>query len=297
MRFTAHALTSTPLPLVPARSDRAWMDSTRERFAYRCTPLTLANSSGWEILSPLRFSVRWNGGRSQDAIKFDPLESDPALLKCVFSHFGDGIITFQTNYLFQTEPDWGTLVRGAPNWPKDGIVALEGFVETDWLPFSFTVNWMFTRPCNVIFEKGEPIAFVAPVQRTVLETIEPEIVPIQSNPKLLEEFTVWSKSREQFCQRLAKGDVQTVKQGWQKYYMRGQMPNGELAPESHRVRRRLAEPRNAIDLGSHPESPTLHEDGVACPHGHASLSSLERADVEETTHLIISVQQRDPSTG
>ena len=30
--------------------------------------------------------------------------------------------------------------------PKDGISALSGVIETDWLLYNFTVNWIFTRP-------------------------------------------------------------------------------------------------------------------------------------------------------
>ena len=33
---------------------------------------------------------------------------------------------------------------------------LVGLIETDWLPFPFTMNWVFTRPGRVRLEKGEP---------------------------------------------------------------------------------------------------------------------------------------------
>ena len=38
------------------------------------------------------------------------------------------------------------MVQGPINRPKDGIAALPGIIETDWSPYSFTMNWMFTRP-------------------------------------------------------------------------------------------------------------------------------------------------------
>ena len=36
--------------LVPARSNRDWMDAFTDRHPYRCLPLTMANSTGWELL-------------------------------------------------------------------------------------------------------------------------------------------------------------------------------------------------------------------------------------------------------
>ena len=38
--------------IVPGRPQRAWMDAFHDRHAYRCLPLTMANTTGWEILSP-----------------------------------------------------------------------------------------------------------------------------------------------------------------------------------------------------------------------------------------------------
>ena len=62
------------------------------------------------------------------------------------SHFSHGIITFHPGYLFRTPEGWSMWAGGAPNHVKDGIQPLAGLVETDWLPFPFTMNWVFTRP-------------------------------------------------------------------------------------------------------------------------------------------------------
>ena len=44
--------------VVPAAPRREWMDATTESFAYRCLPLAIANSHGWEMLSPCGFAAR-----------------------------------------------------------------------------------------------------------------------------------------------------------------------------------------------------------------------------------------------
>ncbi|NDG04180.1 MAG: hypothetical protein EB121_02330 [Alphaproteobacteria bacterium] len=47
------------------------------------------------------------------------------------------------------------LARGAPNSAKHGIAPLDGLIETDWLPFGFTMNWRFTAPGQVTFERDD----------------------------------------------------------------------------------------------------------------------------------------------
>ena len=64
------------------------------------------------------------------------------------------------------------MVQGPINRPKDGIAALSGIIETDWSPYSFTMNWMFTRPGTPVrFEKGEPYCHIFPVSCGALERL------------------------------------------------------------------------------------------------------------------------------
>ena len=68
------------------------------------------------------------------------------------------------------------MAQGPINRPKDGIAALSGIIETDWAPYTFTMNWIFTQPeVDVHFEKGEPFCHIFPVQRGLLASVEPEI--------------------------------------------------------------------------------------------------------------------------
>jgi len=54
--------------LVPGRPQRGWMDAFHDRHAYRCLPLTMANTTGWELLCPGGITATWNGGRYQEDI-------------------------------------------------------------------------------------------------------------------------------------------------------------------------------------------------------------------------------------
>ena len=229
-------------PLVPARSERAWMDETVSRYAYRCLPLSIANAMGWELLCPDPFEAEWNGGDELDDIEItSPTGAEVDWF--AQSHFGHGVLTFSTHYLFRTEPGIALWARGAPNHPKDGIAPLDGIIETDWLNFSFTMNWKFTRPGRVGFDKDEPFCFITPIAYHALDDLAPEIVPIAEAPEVAEAFENFVELRQNFNDGLAKGDAETVKAGWQKWYMRGVQPTGEIGNPDHISKLRLASPK------------------------------------------------------
>ncbi|WP_421854059.1 DUF6065 family protein [Oricola sp.] len=228
--------------IVPARASRQWMDDTNQRFAYRCLPLSIANAMGWELLLSEKTVATWNGKNGLNDIAVEFPDGDPGGKPAASSHFGEGVLTFHVGYLFRTDPGIGIWARGAPNLPKDGIAPLEGIIETDWLDFTFTMNWKFTRPGTVTFEKDEPFCFITPVDYRALMNVEPQIVPISEKPELEAAFGRWQGARLDFNEKLRTLDPEAVKQGWQKWYMRGvNGPDGGEAP-GHVSKLRLAEP-------------------------------------------------------
>ncbi len=213
------------MSLTPSPFSRDWMDQTYKRFAYRCLPLTLANQAGWVINCPVSFSARWNGGplAEDTVIAFDDIYDSR-----ISSLFGHGTVTFNIPYLFRTPEGINLWVKGPTNWPKDGVQALEGFVETDWTSASFTMNWKLTRPDNVVrFERGEPICMVLPYPRGLLESCLPKCVPLSENKELEQAYRRWSAEREEFQQRVAARDVDAIEVGWQKNYFQGRDPGGD----------------------------------------------------------------------
>ncbi|MBB5751227.1 DUF6065 family protein [Prosthecomicrobium pneumaticum] len=242
-KLVCYRLEEEASDIVPGRAERDWMDLTDERFAYRCLPLTIANSMGWEILCPTGIVAEWNGEMGLDAITVTTGDGGSAE-GIASSHFGHGVLTFHVRYLFRTDPGFGLWVRGVPNLPKDGIAPLEGIVETDWLAFTFTMNWQFTRPGLVRFAQGEPFCFVTPVEYRALDDVVPEVVALDDAPELRDTFRDYSRLRQEFNERLREGDPETVRAGWQKWYFRGKTPSGETGNPRHLSKLRVAAPRN-----------------------------------------------------
>jgi hypothetical protein len=226
LEITAYQIMDNPPLIRTADRKREWMDDTQDRFAYRCLPLSIANQTGWEILSPAGFTARWNGKNDLPAIriKFDDEESP-----LIGSHFGHGILTFTLGYLFRTTKAHNLWIKGPTNQFKDGISALEGLIETDWTPFTFTMNWQFTRKRHKIrFEKDEPICTILPYPRHYIGKFDPKLKVINENPKLYNQYVAWKDDREKFLRDLKKPDSEAVQAGWQKTYMKGEDQFGKV---------------------------------------------------------------------
>lgn len=236
MKIIAYPTVTNPPLLRTAPSGRPWMDALPEAYAYRCLPLTIANAHGWEICSQVAFEATWNGGASKDDITIT--SADSGLMPT--THFGSGILTFHAGYLFQTEPGVSLMVQGPINRPKDAIYALSGVVETDWSSYTFTMNWMFTRPhVPVRFERDEPFCQIFPVRLDALEAVEPEVEVFEGSGDLHARHTAWSESRNTFNANLKTPDSPARSQKWQKDYYRGYHSDGTKGAEDHHTKLRL----------------------------------------------------------
>lgn len=92
----------------------------------------------WEILNLVSFMARWNGNACLDAIKISSHKEGRAFMG---SHFGNGVLMFSWGYLFRTTKFHNLWVKGLANSLKDTIAPFEAIIETDWAPFTFTMNW------------------------------------------------------------------------------------------------------------------------------------------------------------
>jgi hypothetical protein len=237
MRLICYPTSEQPPKIVAAPVERDWMDRTRDGFAYRCLPLNIANAHGWLVLNTVPFVARWDGGPGLDAVTITA--GSGAILAS--SHFGFGVLTFHVNALFRTEPGYDLMVTGPLNEPKDGIQPLAGVVETDWGPFSFTMNWKFTRKLiPVAFERDEPFCMIFPLKRGLVEEVEPEMRTLESDPELRTAHLAWAESRRDFNNALRLPGSEAQAQKWQKDYFRG---SGSVAaaPPDHHTRLKLRE--------------------------------------------------------
>lgn len=243
------------MPIICGSPQRAWMNVTDDRFAYRCLPMVMANQAGWMIANPTDFTVCWNGGGKREDLWFNfgrrqPIDQYSFQVSVgatanegdyrITSHFGNGIVTFEIPYLFRTPPEINLWVKGPSNSFKDGASALEGIVESDWIAATFTMNWKLTRPGLIVeFKRGEPICMIVPVQRGLAESLDPEQALITTNPKLDSELRIWHARRNEFLENLRR-NRSSGKSGWEKDYFQGRSPSGDYF-EGHQTQIPLKE--------------------------------------------------------
>jgi len=161
-------------------------------------------------------------------------------VKC---HFVGGVITFEFDFMIRTSPGTNLLVRGAPNFFIDGAIPLEGVVETDWLNYSFTMNWRITSPNKVaVFKKGDPICFIQPIPHNYAESFDFDIDFLDNSPELSEKFHAYNKSRGEFMQRRNRGEEKNT---WQKHYFNGKdvTSNTFIGEDRHSIKLNLTEPK------------------------------------------------------
>jgi hypothetical protein len=150
------------------------------------------------------------------------------------------VVTFHPGYLFRTPEGWSMWVMGPPNHIKDGIQPLVGLVETDWLPFPFTMNWHFTRPGKVKFAKGEPFCFITLAQDKPLDEFDVVQRRLEADDALRDQYEAWRRQRDGFNKALGKGDPDVTKEAWQRFYFKGELPDETgPAPKAHVNKRRL----------------------------------------------------------
>lgn len=223
--------------IVPLNKRRDWMNTTTGAFAYHCMPLVIANEYAWGVPAPAAFEAEWNGGQGTRDIS---VYGEPGVSDWAISHFGNGVLTISVDFVLKTDRGISTYIRGVPNYFKKGIQPLDAIVETDWLPFTFTYNYLFTDPGRVRFEKDEILFSFFPVRRAWVESFDIVEKDIKENQDFYDKYLQYSTSRADHLHK--SYEVKDV-QGFQKYYRNAKDPEGKsYMPFKHQKQVKLKRP-------------------------------------------------------
>jgi len=191
-------------------------------------------------LLPVDVTAEWNGAMGLGDI----------LVKCLrpyqaVSNFMHGILTFDVAYLFRTPPGYHLLITGPTNSFKDGVAPMTAVVESDWLPYTFTFNYRFTRPGRVHWRAGEPYAQICVVPAGLQESIQPVIRRLSDNTQLMADYEAWVTRRSNLRERQSAGDPAAWKEAWGKDYFLGRYVDGRPTETEHTMKLRLSAPVDA----------------------------------------------------
>ena len=143
------------LDIVPASRYREWLSP----HAYRCTPLAVANTLGWDLVTPVDLKVFWNGGNEKDDVEV----IDGGELIDV--SFGIGTFTFggMCGISWRTPPGWFMQFGPVPNGDVIGADAMNAIAETDWLNYPVFPTMRLRTPGITSIPAGTAIIRVTPV--------------------------------------------------------------------------------------------------------------------------------------
>jgi hypothetical protein len=208
-------------PVVPLTAKRKWMDDSRLKFAYKCLPLNIANQYGYAVLCPEDFTIDWYGGKNEQDVSFNVTSENSYIKDHLHSYFGDSTFTIHIDFIVRTPEGFSTYIRGVPNETKQGLKPLDAIVETDWLSYTFTYNFLLTEPGSYSFKKGEPLFVFFPIERGTVENFELKESRIENDPELLTDFEDYHRKRIEAI------SVPIKKPVFQNFYRKGTKASGE----------------------------------------------------------------------
>lgn len=212
-----------PLPM-----KRSWMNKVVGTNAYQCVPLNIANQYGWMVLNPTEFCAQWDGGEFKESLQVhyhDYPETNYAQ-----SHLHNGTLTVVPDFIIKTPKGISTLIGGVPNYPIPRVTPLQAVVETDWLPFTFTYNFKFNLPGEVIFKKGDPLFAFYPFKRGEIDKYEITMKPISSDKDFSDEYFTYRDSRDKIIENGGP---------FQKFYSKGRSATRPYLIENHQTQLKL----------------------------------------------------------
>lgn len=207
--ITAYRTSHNAANLHQTRLQRDWMDATVNRHAYRCYPVSMANTIGWSLSYDKDISFVWDG----------VLDTTPDHVKVLqgeeFCSTGraNGTISFETGIIFRTAPDVTLISIAPPNYFIDGAQAFTSIISTSFFRETFPCAWMITKPNEVItIPAGTPVATLIPVSLKGLSEIE---VDLHSKEDYLRDNPTYHTDRAAYGKKFAE-IVTTGK--WPGYY-------------------------------------------------------------------------------
>src|SRR5439155_750913 len=87
----------------------------------------------------------------------------------------------------------------------------------------FTMSWKITRPQkSVKFERDEPICMIMPVRREDVESFQPEVRNLESEPELNQSYQAWRDRRAALVQSLKDKPRDGANNPTEGHYIRGE---------------------------------------------------------------------------
>lgn len=194
MKITAYKNNSTRSKIEQTKVKRDWMDETIDGHAYKCFPVSLANTIGWSISFLDDIEFIWDGisDTTPDHVK---ILKDPGNV-CTTQR-ANATVSFYSGFFFESDENTSMLQIVPPNFFVDGATPFTTIISTSVLKEAIPIAWKITRPNTVIkIPAGMPVATFIPMSLKTYQDIDLEIkdkIFVEDRAKKEERLRVWEE--------------------------------------------------------------------------------------------------------
>lgn len=199
MNISVYKIPNHPVQIEQTPIKREWMEQTYDRHAYKCFPVSFANTIGWSISFTEDIEFIWDGitDTTQDHVKIIKAPSNVCNLGR-----GNATISFNTGLYFKTDENTSIISIVPPNYFIDGATPFTSMMSTSFYDEAFPAAWRITRANTpILIPAGMPVATLIPMSIGKLSEVQLDIYnktfdqeTANEKRKYLEE---WQKISEQ----------------------------------------------------------------------------------------------------
>jgi hypothetical protein len=167
--------TNFDFPITQSNQTNCSLNDEGNNLFKLCLPFKIANSLGWDIITPFSFKVTL---LENDKIN---IETEKQYKKLFSDSIGNGILAMQLPYFIECSKNTFIHIRGPINIYKSGIYPLEALVENDWFHSYMTMNWKITeKNKEITFNNGDAICRIMPYPKQYIQDFNIEFNKKQS---------------------------------------------------------------------------------------------------------------------
>lgn len=167
------ALIVNPLPV-----QRDWMDITPDKHAYRCYPVTTANTVGWTLSAPYDVSFIWDGVNDTTSSHIEVIEGKDN----TYTGRGQSSVSFNTGIIIKSAQDISVLTITPQNYFYEDFEVISSLISTSFLDTEFPLA-IKARTANkvITIKAGTPLATIIPISLTRLKNESIEIIDFKES--------------------------------------------------------------------------------------------------------------------
>jgi hypothetical protein len=194
MKITVYKNSVTPSKIEQTKVKRDWMDETVNAHAYKCFPVSLANTIGWSISFDHDIEFIWDGISDTTPDHVTILKDEGNV--CTTQR-ANATVSFYSGFFFESDENMSMLQIVPPNFFVDGATPFTTIISTSVLKEAIPIAWKITRPNTVIkIPAGMPVATFIPISLKQYQDIDLEIkdkVFVDDQKMKAERLKVWEE--------------------------------------------------------------------------------------------------------